>query len=91
MQVVVELPGLVANPQVVRLGLHHVVEDHDVVDEDLVHAAPCLEAVQIVLAALILHVRRLAREPGAGRVEDLPFGLKQVRHGTLREPLRLQI
>ena len=48
-QEVVELPGLVADPQVVGLRLDDVVEDHEVVDEDLVHPPPRLEAVQVVL------------------------------------------
>ena len=38
-QVVVELPGLVADPKVVALLAHDVVEEHEVGGEDLVHAA----------------------------------------------------
>jgi hypothetical protein len=43
-EVVVDLPGLVADPHVVALLLDDVVEEHEVGDEDLVHAAVGLEA-----------------------------------------------
>ena len=39
-QVVVELPRLVADPEVVPAVAHGVVEDHEVRDEDLVHPPP---------------------------------------------------
>jgi hypothetical protein len=55
-QVVVELPGLVADPEVVRLVAHQVVEDHEVGDQDLVHPPPGLEAVEVVLGRLGLDV-----------------------------------
>ena len=57
---VVEVPGLVAHPQVEGLPLDQVVEDHEVVDQDLVHAAYGVEGVQVVLAGLRLEVAGLA-------------------------------
>jgi hypothetical protein len=48
-QVVVELPGLVTDPEVVALVAHHVVKEHEVGRENLVHAAQRLEAAQVVL------------------------------------------
>ena len=48
-QEVVDVPRLVADDEVVVLVLDDVVEDHEVVDEDLVHPADRLEGVQVVL------------------------------------------
>ena len=50
-EVVVELPRLVADPQVVLLIAHEIVEDHEVREQDLVHPPDRLEAVQVVLGA----------------------------------------
>ena len=58
-QVVVELPRLVADPQVVALVAYHVMEEHEVGGEDLVHATQCVKAVQVVLGGLRLDVPRL--------------------------------
>ena len=55
-QVVVDLPALVGDPQVVVGLADEVVEDHEVGDQDLVHAPPRLEAVQVVLGRLGLDV-----------------------------------
>jgi len=52
MQVVVDLPPLVGDPQVVVLLAHDVVEHHEVRHQDLVHPAYRLEAVQVVLGRL---------------------------------------
>ena len=66
-QVVVELPRLVADPEVVLLVADDVVEDHEVREQDLVHAADRLEAVQVVLGGLALDVAGLVGEVGARR------------------------
>src|SRR6266540_310801 len=50
------LPGLVAHHQVVLALGDGVVEDHEVGEQDLVHAADGLEAVQVVLGGLRLDV-----------------------------------
>ena len=67
-QEVVDLPRLVADPEVERLLAHEVVEDHEVRAQDLVHPPDRLERVQVVLAGLAVDVRRLggelARWPG---------------------------
>jgi hypothetical protein len=55
-QVVVDLPGLVADPDVVVLLLDQVVEDHEVGEQDLVHPPPGLEDVQAVAGRLLLYV-----------------------------------
>ena len=57
-QVVVELPGLVADPEVVALLAHDVVEHHEVGDQDLVHAPDGLERVEVVFGRLGRDVRR---------------------------------
>ena len=48
MQVVVQLPRLVTDPQVVVTLAHRVEKNHEVGQEDLVHAAPGPEHVQAV-------------------------------------------
>ena len=71
MQEVVDVPGLVADHQVVVLRLDHVGEHHEVVDQDLVHPPDRLERVQVVLAALALDVRRLVEQRRRRRVDPL--------------------
>ena len=90
-QVVVELPRLVADPQVVALIADDVVEEHEVGGEDLVHAAQRVEAVQVVLGRLGLDVARLVGEMGAGRVDALPLPAQNARDGVLREPVDLEV
>ncbi len=90
-QEVVELPRLVPDPQVVRIVAHDVGEDHEVRDEDLVHAPDGLEAVQVVLGGLRLDVRGLVREVGARRVDPLPARAEHRGDRVLREPVDLQV
>ena len=78
-QVVVELPRLVADPEVVVLLAHEVVEDHVVGEQDLVHPADRLEAVQVVLGRLALDVGRLVGQQRAGGVDALAPGLEHLR------------
>ena len=91
MQEVVELPRLVADPEVVRVVAHDVGEDHEVRDEDLVHAPDGLEGVQVVLGGLRLDVRGLAGEVGARRVDALAARREHRRHRMLGEPVDLQL
>ena len=90
-QVVVELPRLVADPEVVLLVADEVVEDHEVREQDLVHAADRLEAVQVVLRALALDVARLVREVRAPGMDALPARLEHLRHRMLGEPVDLEV
>ncbi len=90
-QEVVEVPRLVAEPEVEVLPLDQVVEDHEVVDQHLVHAADGLERVQVVLPGLGLEVPRLAGQQPRRRVDDLAALLQEVRHRRLRQPLDLQV
>jgi hypothetical protein len=46
--VVIDVPCLVPDDQVVAPLLNHLLEDHEVGEEDLVHAAQRLEAMQVV-------------------------------------------
>ena len=91
MQEVVELPRLVADPEVVCIGLDEVVEDHEVGDEDLVHPPPRLEAMQVVLGGFGFDVRRLVGQLRAGRVDALAFAGQDARHRVLRQPVDLEI
>ena len=90
-QVVVELPGLVADPEVVLLVADEVVEDHEVGEQDLVHPPDRLEAVQVVLGRLALDVARLVGEEGAGRMDPLAARLEHRRHRVLGEPVDLEV
>ena len=90
-QEVVDLPGLVADPEVVVLLARDVEEEHEVGDEDLVHPPDRLEGVQVVLGRLALDVRRLVREQRARRVDPLALGLEHCGDRMLREPVDLEI
>ena len=91
MQEVVELPRLVADPQVVVLGLGHIGEHVEVREQDLVHRAQRLERVQVVLTGLGLDVRRLARQQPRRRVHALAACGEHVGDRVLREPGDLQV
>ena len=90
MQEVVDLPRLVGDPEVERLLLDEVVEDHEVRAEDLVEAAQHLEGVERVLARLGVDAGGLRGERGAGRVDRLAARLEQRRDRGLGEPLHLE-
>ena len=90
-QEVVDLPGLVADPEVVVLVAHHVEEEHEVGDQDLVHPPDRLERMQVVLGRLALDVRRLVREQRARGMDPLALGLEHRRHRMLREPVDLEV
>ena len=90
-QVVVQLPGLIPDPQVVGLVVHHVMEEHVVRDEDLVHATPGLETVQVMLGRLALDVARLVRQMHAGRVDAFAAGLEHFGDGVLGQPVDLEV
>ena len=76
---VVDVPGLVADDEVVQPLLDDLLEQHEVGDQDLVHAAQRLEAVQVVLAGLRGDVRRFVGQPATGRVDVLALGLEHRR------------
>jgi hypothetical protein len=66
------------------------VEDHEVVDQDLVHPSDRLEAVQVVLGGLGLDVAGLVGQVLARRMDPLPLGLEHPGHRVLRQPVDLQ-
>ena len=68
------------------LGLEHLVEHHEVVDQDVVHPPDRVERVEVVLAALGLDVRRLRRQPARCRVHLLAGRLQHASHRVLRQP-----
>ena len=90
-QEVVDVPCLVADDQVVLAALDRVVEDHEVRDEDLVHAADRLEGVEVVLGRLGRDVRRFRGELGAQRVDPLAAGLEHRRDRRLGQPVDLEV
>ena len=90
MQVVVELPGFVADPQVVVLLAGQVVEDHEVGQQDLIHPPDGLEAVQVVFGRLGLDVPGLTGQVCAGRVNALTMRLQHPGDRMLGEPVDLQ-
>ena len=90
-QVVVELPGLIADPEVVLVRLDEVVKDHEVREQDLVHPPPGLEAVEVVLGGLRLDVARFVGEMLAGRMDPLALALEHLGDRILRKPIDLEI
>ena len=71
-QEVVDVPGLVADPQVEVLVFDQLAEHHEVADQDLVHGPDRLEGVQVVLGGLVtLEVPGLAGQEGRGGVDQL--------------------
>ena len=89
--VVVDVPGLVADDQVVAALLDDLLEHHEVGHQDLVHPAQRLEAVQVVPAGLGGDVRGLAGQPLAGGVDVLAFGVQHGGHRVLGQPVDLEI
>jgi hypothetical protein len=89
-QEVVDLPALVRDPDVVAILGHDVVEQHEVGDEDLVHPAPRLKAVQVVLRRFGLEVRRLRGEVDARGVHALALPFEHPCHRVLSEPVDLE-
>ena len=68
---VVEVPPLVADPQVVALALDHVGEGHEVRGHDLVHVPQRVERVELVIGGPALEVPGLVLEQARGRVQAL--------------------
>jgi hypothetical protein len=90
-QVVVELPGLVADPKVIRRLADDIVEDHVVRGQDLVHALDGLEALQAVLGGLRFDVGRLVGQVPAGRMDALALRFQHARNRVLGEPVDLEL
>ncbi len=88
---VVDVPGLVADHEVVVLVGDDVVEHHEVVDEDLVHPADRLEGVEVVLGRLVLDVGRLVGQPLRCRVDSLAAIFEDLGDRVLGEPVDLQV
>src|SRR5579871_1843874 len=91
MQVVIYLPGLVSNPQVVRGSAGYLQEDHEVRQHDLVHLPKSIEAVQVVLRGRLLPMCGLARQQFAHRMNDFTVLLQDASDRLLRQPLDLQV
>ena len=87
----VDVPGLVRDHEVIAALLDRVLEDHEVLDQHLIHAADRLKAVQFMLAAFELDMPRLAGKPRAERMNVLVAGLEQTRDRILRQPVHSQI
>ena len=88
---VVHVPRLVADHDVVQALLDDLLEEHEVGQQDLVHVAQRLEAVQVVLAGLRGHVRRLVGQPPAGRMDLLALRFEHRRDRMLGEPVDLYV
>ena len=74
--VVVHVPGLVADHDVVVLGLDQVDEGHEVVIHDLVHRAQGEEGRQIVFSGHLLEVAALVGQALGDRVQAFAFALE---------------
>ena len=89
--VVVDVPRLVADHDVVVLGLEQVDEGHEVVGHDLVHRAQREERLQVVLAGHALEVPALVGQALRDRVQPLAFVLEVARGRVDGEPVDRQI
>ena len=87
----VDVPSLVADDDVVVLLTYGVVEDHEVVYQNLVHAPNRFERMEIVFGTLAFDVGRLVRQERARGVHRLSPRTQNARHGMLREPFDLQV
>ena len=67
------------------------MEEHEVREQDLVHPADRLKAVEIVLRRLALDVPRLVGQERARRMDPLPPRLEHCGDGVLREPVDLEV
>ncbi len=90
-QVVIDVPRLVADHEVVLTIGNRIVEHHEVGDQDLVHPPDRLECVEVVLVGLGGDVAGLAGELGAQRMDALAACLEDGGHGVLRKPLDLEL
>ncbi len=90
-QEVVDVPGFVADHEVVLTFGDRVMEDHEVCDEDLVHSAERLEGVQVVVVGLGGDVSRFARQVGAERVDPLAARLEDRSDRVLGEPIDVEV
>ncbi len=90
-QEVIDVPRLVADPQIERVFGDDVVEHHEVRAQDLVHPAQRPEGVQLVLAGLPVEMPRLAGQRGARGMDRLAAALEHRRHRGLGEPLDIQV
>ena len=89
---VVDVPRLVADDQVVATVLDHLLEHHEVGDQDLVHATERLEAVQLVAGGLRGDVSRLVGQPLAGGVDrSRPPAARTRGDRVLGEPVDLHV
>ena len=91
MQEVVDVPRLVTDPEVVRRLPHHVVEQHVVGAEDLVHPPESVEGVQVVRRGLALPVGGLRGQLSTRGVDHLAVRLQHLGHRGLGQPLDLQV
>ena len=89
MPVMIHVPGLVRDDEIVMLLLEHFLEHHEVGDQYFVHAANGLERVQVVFAGLGLDVVGFVGKYFAGRVNSLVIRIEKARHRVLGEPVDL--
>ena len=91
MPVMIDIPRLVCDHEIVVTLIHGVLEDHEVRDQHLIHAADRLEAMKIVLARFQFDVTRLACQTCAERMDTFAAGIEQARDGILCQPVHLQV
>ena len=90
-EVVVDIPRLVADDEVVLALLDRVVEDHEVADQDLVHPADRLEGIELVLCGFRRDVAGFGGQLGAQRMDSLAVRLEDAGHRILGEPVDLDV
>jgi hypothetical protein len=73
------------------LFLDEILEDHEVVNQDLIHRPNGLEGMKVVLRTLALEVRGFAYEMPDRRVDGLPALVQHLRYWILSEPVNLDL
>jgi len=87
----IDIPRLVADDEIVMVLANGVVQYHEIVDQDLIHAPDRLEGVQVVLRTLAFDVGRLIGQRSARRMNRLAAGREHRANRVLREPLDLEV
>ena len=85
----VDLPAFVGDDKIVRRSFHHVLENPEVADQDLVHSPQGLKDVEVMLAGVRFDVAALARKTRASGQAVFIRVLQYAGHGILRKPVDL--
>ena len=78
MPVVIDVPRFVSDHEVILLYLQHLLKNHEVFDQDFVHAADRLERIQVVFSGIFFDVGAFVGQKPAGRVRFFTIGVQNM-------------